>query len=332
LAAKNPLSLLPDGVVKANLPEFFKSYPSLCAASPSSWFAWSIDEKKVIAHNNHVCHANLCYDGPGFDELITAVPYSDELSLEYIRMLIRGPFRSVSDLIRLERLGNKYFLRCLNLDRWPGNVLMNFCIATRVTIEHRFILEPWGERCEKGFDPVLAFLLTYSYGSSRGYNGCACIIGTHRSFDHWRTAHFWLDPSSNWSNILQGNMVGLSKSFKIAPEDSRPTNCIWGVCKDYIKLKAMTDDEIAAFYTMPVQKLEAPEPMPLSKTAPKKKPVPFLYQFPAGQFNPNIWPQPMPQFNAQLQQPIHDEEPIPNELEEQPDIDDFDDEPDPEWN
>lgn len=236
----------------------FASYPLLSAPHPSSWFAWMAE--KVVAHNTAICHAQMCYDGPGWDDMITAVPKNDELSLEYLRMLVRGPFRSMSDLIKLDRVEDKYFLHLMSLDKWPANVLMNFCIASRIPIEFEFFLKPWAQRCEVGFDPVLAFLLTYSYGSKHGTKEQF----TERTFNVARSGHMWLDPKSNWMSILQGTFHGVSKPFKTHPDTCRPTNCIWGVSGDYHQLMKMTDDEIAAFYKQPVQVIEPP-PKPLPK-------------------------------------------------------------------
>lgn len=221
----------------------------------------------MVAHNIDICHAQMCYDGEGWNDMITAVPKHDELSLEYLRMLVRGPFRSMSDLIKIDRIKDNYYLHLMSLDKWPANVLMNFCIASRTPIEFDFLLSNWAKRCEAGFEPTLAFLLTYSYG----YDPYSKKQHTGRSFNMHRSGHMWLDPASKWSNILNGLFEGASKPFKTHPQSSRPTNIIWGHCADYTALQKMTDDEIAAFYTQPVQILEPP-PKPI--IYPKmKKPV-----------------------------------------------------------
>lgn len=247
------------------------SYPDLDYETPSSWFAWGGD--KHVQHTGAICHAKMRYDGYGYDNLITAVPKSDELSLEYLRMLIRGPFSSMSDLIKLERVGIHYYLHLMLLGKWPANVLMNFCIASRIPIEFHYLLSPWAVRCEKGFDPTLAFLLTSSYGAKQDNSQFR-----YRSFDIYRSGHMWLDPSSNWMNILNGTFQDVSKPFKTHPQDSCPTNIIWGHCKDHIKLKDMTDEEIAAFYTQPVQVFEPPPPPKYRPKINKIKPFNFAEQ------------------------------------------------------
>lgn len=264
--AKSPYAELPE-VLKDHLPSMFASYPILCKSTPSSWITWT--EGRVQAYNAATCHASIGDVAPGIDEMITAVPKSDDLSLEYLRMLVRGPFRSMSDLIKLDRLGSNYFLHLMSLDKWPANVLMNFCIASRIPIEFHYLLAPWSERCEKGFDPTLAWLLTYSYGTKNGTE----TQFIDRTFDMARPGHMWLDPASDWENLLCGTFVKVSKPYKTHPQDIRPTNSIWGHCNDYIQLCKMTDEQIAEFYSTPIQVLE-PLPVPMPKAI-KKPPNPI---------------------------------------------------------
>lgn len=275
--AKSPYAELPEPL-KSNLPALFASYPDLCETSPSSWFVWTDGKSKE--HISSVCHAAMCYDGNGWDDMITAVPKDDELSLEYLRMLIRGPFRSMSDLIKLDRVGKNYFLHIMSLGKWPANVLMNFCIASRIPIEFHFMLSNWYARCEKGFDPTLAWLLTYSYGTKFGEKKQF----DYRSFDIAHPGHMWIDPASNWTNILYGTFERPSRAFKTHPHDARPTNVIWGKSKDYGRLMTMTDDEIASFYTRPIQVIEPPPPPP-PKVVKKKQ----IY------INPFAQPAPQPE-------------------------------------
>lgn len=235
----------------------------------------------------------MIYDGSGFDEMVTAVPKSDELSLEYLRMLIRGPFRSMSDLIKIDRIKNNYYLHIMELGKWPANVLMNFCIASRIPIEFGYLLSPWAKRCEAGFDPTLAFLLTYSYGCKNTLYGVADEQFDYRSFSVARSGHMWLDPASKWMNILTGMPEKVSKPFKTHPGDSRPTNLIWGHCNDHQQLREMTDEQIADFYTQPLVVLEPlPEPPPPKKAKQHNYILPnFNYAPPQGLVNLAV-PQP----------------------------------------
>lgn len=258
--AKSPYAELPEPL-KSQLPIMFSSYPFLKEINPSSWFVWNDHSYKN--YTTKVCHSDMRWLDTGFDELITAVPNSSEIDLEYIRMLIRGPFRSFSDLIKLERVKSIYYLHCLALDKWPANVLMNFCIASRVPIEFEYFIPPWAERCNAGFDPTLAYLLTCSYGSTRNKTQFPT-----RTFDIHRSNHMWFDPASKWSNILNGIIEEPSVSYKEKPAAATPTNIIWGRCNDYSKLMLMTDKEIAEFYTQPIQVYEPPKQP--KQVAPKK--------------------------------------------------------------
>ena len=286
--AKSPYTDLPEPL-KTYLPEMFKTYPVLDESGPSSWFVWS--GEKVRAYNNKACHSDMYYDVTGWDNLVTAVPNSSDLGLEYLRMLIRGPFRSLSDLVKLDRVKDTYFLHIMSLDKWPANVLMNFCIASRVPIEFSYLLEPWAKRCELGFNPTLAFLLTYSYGADYQRNPYS-----YRSFNITRPGHMWLDPKSNWSNILNGTFEKVSRPYKTHPADTNPVNRIWGVCDDHLKLTAMSDEEIAEFYAQPVKVFEAPK---ILDPALKIKYPQF------SQFNPALvdWGAPFPN-NEPQPQPI----------------------------
>lgn len=271
--AKSPYADVPEPL-KSHLPAMFASYPSLCVSTPSSWVVWNKDTSR--AYSSIVCHSKMRYETLNFDELVTAVPNNAEVALEYLRMLIRGPFRSMSDLIKLDRVGTNYYLHCLHLDKWPANVLMNFCIASRVPIEFKHMLEPWAKYCGAGYDPVLAFLLVYSYGDDTIYKV--------RNFGQCRGGHLWLDPSSSWLNVLNGTMEAKSSSYKTNPSQSLPTNKIWGHSKDYTTLMTMTDEQIAEFYNVPIQVYEKPAPTKkalFNKIPPYGQHVGVLLQNPA---------------------------------------------------
>jgi hypothetical protein len=257
LAKKNLLNELPpDGALDKYLPQLFQTYPRLTASSPSAWFMWSDDGKKNKFQHATICHGNMSYEEPGYDHLVTAVPKSDELDLAYQRMIINGPFKSLSDLISLEQVDNRWYIRCSNLAKWPANALYNYCIATRLPIEFGQMLPRWAELTEKGYNSTLAFLLSYST------NGKAWDKENGRSWPS--NGHLWLDPSSNWARIIQGDMKDVSTSFKEDPKATRPCNVIWGTSKNYDKFSWLTDEEISAFFELPI---EVPEPPP----APKKK-------------------------------------------------------------
>ena len=261
--AKSPYNELPKPLDEC-LPKMFATYPDLCVQSPSSWFVWTDDLFK--SHNQEVCHFNLKYVGPGWDNLITAVPKSSDVTIEYIRMLIRGPFRSFSHLIHLNKINDKYYLHCSSLDKWPSNVLMNFCIATRIPIEFDYLLSPWSKLVEIGYNPVLAFLLVYSRGQTQGMV---------RTFDYNNYGHLWLDPASDWKCIISGDIQKVSKPYKTNPSQAIPSNVIWGHTNDYAKLISMTDEQISDFYGLTIKVFEPPKP-PVIPVKHKKMPLNYV--------------------------------------------------------
>lgn len=229
----------------------FVSYPKLNKVRPSSWVAWSPEAKTVRVWLQAACHMSLNFDSPGLSNLVTAVPNSDEVSLAYQRMLINGPFKAFSDLITLNRSGDFYYIYCSHLDKWPANVLYNYCIATRVPIEHKYLLPLWSSLVEEGYDSTLAFLLSYSYrGEKKQVNREWPVLG-----------HFWFDPSASWRRVLNGDMQARSESYYDKPTACTPTNKIWGVSRKYLEFSKLSNKEISAHFELeiePVKVLESP--------------------------------------------------------------------------
>ena len=241
-------------VLKDNLPTLFESYPRLNDVQPSSWLVWNAEGKNELKVKGP-CHAHMYYQ-KGYDDFVTAVPVSDVISLEYLRMLINGPFKGFSDLISLNKTDD-YYLHLTNLNKWPANVIYNFCVASRTPLEHKELLEHWYELVKVGFEPTLAFLLSYS-NRGKKFEG-------ERSF--YPYGHYWHDSSSNWLSIIKGDMTKMSGSFKTNPEQVRPTNCIWGSSKDHLQLRSMSDEEISEFYKIPIDvpAKDPPKPAVLKK-------------------------------------------------------------------
>lgn len=276
------LQSIPKIVVEEYLPKMFSSYSELNGDDEvSSWIVWSNETDKVKIQLNEVCHAKLWSHDPGFTDLITAVPVADEVSLAYLRMLIHGPFKAMGDLISLEQQGEYHYLHCSDLDKWPANVLYNFCIASRVPIEHEYLLAGWHTLCKQGYDQVLAFLLSYSYGGN--------LKAKKRDFPN--LCHFWFDPSSNWKCILSGSCDTSEVSFKKNPKRSIPCNVIWGKDPDAYRMSAKSNQQISDLHGLAVEVLKIPE-------KPKKaiKPVKIQHQHILEQVNwqplaAAAWPQ-----------------------------------------
>lgn len=252
--AKPPEPVGDDGIIAKYLPKLFASYSKLDPENPSSWFVWNADSK-IIYHQQAVCHANMYYDGVGWDDLITAVPKSDETSIAYQRMLINRPFKAFSDLISLKRQDEFYYIHVTDLANWPANVLFNYVIATRIPIEKPKFLPAWHLGIALGIDPVLSFLLSYSTEGEK-FNG--------ERFLGYTSNHNWFDMGSDWSRIIKGNMTKMSKPFKTHPHASLPCNVIWGVGEKYNKgLTHLTAEEICNLYGLPIT--------PPVRTAPSRR-------------------------------------------------------------
>lgn len=242
-----------------HLASLFATYDKLDTHTPSSWISFKKDWSFHVHHFKEVCHASMSYATAGsVDELITAVVREDARSLAYIRMLISGPFRSFSDLISLEFSNNHYFIRCSSLDKWPANVLYNFCIATRAPLEKPEMFERWDKLLAKGVDPTLAFLIS---ASTTGVNP----IVWHFTYQ----SHFWFDPSADWRAIINGEPMNFSQPYTVDPRQCQPTNLIWGKKEPAFsaEIRAHTGlDELSAYFG-----LELRPPLPVRTAPPPKK-------------------------------------------------------------
>lgn len=223
---KNKIS---DCIVDKYLPELFNSYCSIDNNTPSSWVVWTEDCLDIHLKTLRVCHSDMVDLDSGFDHLITAMPNKKPIDVAYQRMLISGPFKGWSDLISIESIDGQYFIHCSDLDKWPANVLYNYCIATRVPIEHRILLFEWDRLVKSGVGPTMAFLLSYLHNVEE--------IGEH----------LWFDTTSDWLSILRGEVCSSSDSFKIDPSGCTPCNIIWGRRNNKFMIE-MTDEEIIYFY------------------------------------------------------------------------------------
>lgn len=257
------------------LTNLFLSYPGLAPECPSSWFVWSdnsgIPPKAKIAT---ICHADMRFHGEGFDHLVTACPKADPLSIRYIRMLIHGPFKAFSDTISLRTHKGLYYIQVDHLEKWPANVLFNFCIATRVPIEFPQLFELWNELTKSGYPELFAFLLSYTTDG--------VPFKRERSFPSRN--HLWFDPAADWTKILAGHPDLTCKDFKGYPSHILPTNQIWGKSDAHYKLSNMTDDKVAEFFG--VKRHEKPAPKARSKSPAEFQKVYWNAEAPAIQPQP----------------------------------------------
>jgi hypothetical protein len=173
----------------------------------------------------------------GYDFLVTAVPNSDKVSLAYLRMLIHGPFKSVSDLISLVRVKDQYYLQCSDLEKWPAPLIFNFCVASRAPIEFEDQLDHWWSLVKEGYPEMLGFLLSHSCGGNN--------FKWERTFPE--SGHHWFDPQSDWKRIMDGNPDLTGYRYDKYPASVTPSNVIWGVSEDY-KIISKLDNVKAAEY------------------------------------------------------------------------------------
>lgn len=221
------------------LKSLIASYSKLDKEDPSSWLVWSDNENlQPVVYTNAVCHTNMRFTPIGYDHLVTAVPKSDKVSLSYLRMLIHGPFRAMSDLIHLVLTKDGCYLQCSDLKRWPAPVLFNFCVASRVPIEFQNILDLWVDLLEDGYPDTLAFLLSHSTGGQP--------FKAYRQYP--QHGHFWFDPSSDWRLILDGKPDLSGPNYHQHPGEITPSNVIWGKSYDYEVVRKLDDLKAAEFY------------------------------------------------------------------------------------
>lgn len=253
--------------------EVVNSYPKLNPSTPSSWALFSADMLQVDVTKQDICHAKLCHVTPNvFDTLITAAPKA-KFAGDYYRWLCDRPFTAYSDLINLEKTekGELYF-RCSNLDKWPSNVLSNFCIATRVPIERYGIITRWAKFISVGIDPSVAFMVSHRVGPVPfgPFVGEPDLSGDPWDFvpliNMYAANHMWLNPTADWSHVINGTMDPdkvRKESFKEAPNLCFPTNTIWGrVGPDYLEaLSGLSMEVLQKHFNLPnVRHKPKPDP------------------------------------------------------------------------
>lgn len=252
-----PVELSPEQLL---IKKVIDSQPQLNTANPSSWVQFSNDLKHTHAFLKRICHAEMIYTkAEQWDQLITAAPFTNKpINLRYYQFLINGPFRGFSDKISLEVFpGTKeHYIRCTDLDKWPANILYNFCIATRVTIEHQPMLERWEKFLEAGVDPSLAFIV--SAFASRSKNQIKDDPWAYVIEDSYlyMTNHFWFDASSDWCRIIDGDFLQKhvsAQSYKQDPIVCRPTNMIWGDGRGNKQLLFMSVKDLSAKFGLPTE-------------------------------------------------------------------------------
>lgn len=162
---------------------------------------------------------------PGFKNILTAVPESDEASLAYINALIDGPFHKIKDKIHLLwHMGtNQYYLHIEKLDEIPAPVVYNFCIASRGPIEHKRIVKIFNDLVYRGVHKNLALALC---GRTLSVYKEAKLVS---NIIQPNQGHWWYNSLSDLKRIMTGDFVDLETgSFWENPSGCIPCNVIWG--------------------------------------------------------------------------------------------------------
>lgn len=276
--------------------EVVSTQKELAMGNPSSWVLFSNDMTHTHADIKYVCHARMNYQSSGlYDQLVTAAPFTgNPFNLRYYQWLIEGPFQAFSDKITLEVFPDTkdYYLRCTDLDKWPANILYNFCIASRFPIEFKDVISRWSLFLEAGVDPSVGFLSAAFSGDKKICKDPWNFNPGDPSFEG-NSNHFWFDMTASWPKFVSGefHQDAVSKeTFKEKPSASRPCNGIWGHTPGPQQLKLLKQSvrEICAELGLPV------EPKVI-------KPPAYKVKF--NKFPPNILhepqPDPAPPLNAQ---------------------------------
>lgn len=261
-----------------------KTYPHIQKNSPSCWVMFNNDFTEIAEEYLQVCHAKMAcnpgYSGYGiklgvYDQLLTAVPNSSELALDYLTWLIKGPFRSIKDHVHLKTLKDEtgttyHYVHVTGLDVIPSNVVYNFCIATRTPIEWVAILEAWDKMVNAGVTRPLALLIApyvdkvtrMSKSDVMFQQGVQSPLNWELKFSYPETGHYWLDEQSDWTRVILGDpdYSKFARPYKESHLGARPCNIIWGKGdrKFFESLKNKTVKEVVAMFAPKTEEPEIP--------------------------------------------------------------------------
>lgn len=182
---------------------------------------FSDDLKRVHGPIKDICHASVSSDYKHKDQLITSIPLKTDCDIHFIEMLMKFPFRQFADKISLETSDTgEFYLRVRQVQQIPPQVLYNIAIASRTPLEHgHYYFKRWTELAQAGVNPMLAFILS-THNLSDTYKSDP-LEWTFDSIEG-DIYHFFLDPTSNWTNIIEGTV----ETHKY--DCCTPCNKIWG--------------------------------------------------------------------------------------------------------
>lgn len=235
---------------KKALDDLFKLYRLFSRSILTAFILYKDDWSEHWIVGPNACHSSLnratvrggAAEPNKWDHLITAMPKHDVIDMRYYDWLILGPFKAFSDLIQLDHVGDNWFIRCKHLDKWPANVLYNFCIASRVPIENRRTMDAWELFLSAGVDPSVAYIAaaeffktSYAYDKhEHGTSDLKKTIGDPWSYkitgEPYNFDHAWFGNTVDYMTVLKGEMLvdKFSKPYRSNPTDCKPCNVIWG--------------------------------------------------------------------------------------------------------
>jgi hypothetical protein len=209
-----------------------KSYDKISFSAPCSFVVLNDKEEFVQKYRLYVCHAPLRNIEPNVaHEIITSFPKAQALDIEYFNWLLQVPFKSIQEHVKFEQTEEgEYYIRIINLDKIPANLLFDFCIASRTHVEFPKMIEYWGMLCKVGVHPSLAFVVSAYIRGQYGNNAPKCDP-MNWSFSEISVpvGHFWFNATCDWDRIFKGTPGDLSKlSYKKNTGSSTPCNIVWG--------------------------------------------------------------------------------------------------------
>lgn len=245
-----------------------KCYPQIDGSRPSAWTLYSNDFEHIDESHLFICHAKMALTPrtePGlYDQLLTAMPHTDPVSMAYLNWLVEGPFRRFADRIHYRKVDGLWYIH-VDLADFPANVMYNFCIATRGPIEWKALLTTWDKLIQAGVSRELAFLCA-RFVSCYTRSGDDMLssyqpdnlgpLDWQLKYDFNDTGHIWLDFNSDWGRVISGNPdpTTFKDPYKVDNTGCRPTNRIWGYgSREFFSgLKSKTAREVLALFDVKV--------------------------------------------------------------------------------
>lgn len=205
------------------------SYENINPYSCCSYGFVTNDDNLSIRHLLHVCHARLTLSiHSEYDQLLTSFPVKDDVDLKFFDFMKNVLYRKWSKYIHLEQTKDeKFYIRIDRLSEVPANIVMNFCICSRIVVERRWVLNNWHKLVLKGVHPSFALAVCRCSADFEKEDFLDQTIKSAGSdFEHWP---FYLVADMNL--LITADPINISSNFKSSPGAALPTNVLWGDAK-----------------------------------------------------------------------------------------------------